>query len=204
MNANVSAPADTKPRKVGFLLGLGIFLLPIFFVWFLLRSGHTTRARIIGFIWFGLTLFAAAGRSPDSPGQGPASVAGDTGVAAMASARPSAKATAVEPAAAPEPAMAITADELYAAYDSNEVAADQRFKGRLVQVSGVVESVDSGISDEPIVSLAAGDYGIGSVYAYGLESNVAATLSKGQGVSLSCTANGELLGTPALRDCSLQ
>lgn len=43
-------------RKVGALLGIGIFLFPFFFVWVLLRSGHSTLARIVGFAWFGVFL----------------------------------------------------------------------------------------------------------------------------------------------------
>lgn len=38
-------------RPVGFLLGLGIFLFPVIFAWFTLRRGHTTKARVISFVW---------------------------------------------------------------------------------------------------------------------------------------------------------
>lgn len=44
-------------RKVGLLLGLGILLLPIVFAWFLLRKGHSTLSRVIGFVWLALVLF---------------------------------------------------------------------------------------------------------------------------------------------------
>jgi hypothetical protein len=37
--------------QVGPLLGFGIFILPIIFVWFLLRDGHSLRSRVIGFCW---------------------------------------------------------------------------------------------------------------------------------------------------------
>lgn len=62
-------PAAAEPvRKVGFLLGVGIFLLPIIFVWFLLRKGHTTRSRVIGFIWTLLVvIFAFAGGENTAP-----------------------------------------------------------------------------------------------------------------------------------------
>lgn len=58
MNTTVSTTTSTK-RKVGFWLGLGIFLLPIVFAWFLLRDGHTKRARIIGFAWLALVALGA-------------------------------------------------------------------------------------------------------------------------------------------------
>lgn len=40
-----------ETREVSAALGIGIFFLPIVFVWFLLRDGHSTMARVIGFGW---------------------------------------------------------------------------------------------------------------------------------------------------------
>lgn len=47
----------TDDRKVSILLGIGIFCVPIIFSWFLLRKGHSTIARIIGFSWLIFNLF---------------------------------------------------------------------------------------------------------------------------------------------------
>ncbi|MDF7676792.1 SHOCT domain-containing protein [Neisseriaceae bacterium ESL0693] len=44
-----------EKREVSFLLYLGILFLPIIFVWYLLRKGHSTPARIIGFVYFSVT-----------------------------------------------------------------------------------------------------------------------------------------------------
>ena len=38
-------------RKVGAALGIGIFLLPWLFAWFLLRKGYSAAARVISFGW---------------------------------------------------------------------------------------------------------------------------------------------------------
>jgi hypothetical protein len=46
-------------RPVSPLLAFGIFLLPIFFVWLLLRPGYSVRARTIGFGWFGIGVILA-------------------------------------------------------------------------------------------------------------------------------------------------
>lgn len=51
--------AGEVSRKVGLLLGVGIALLPGLFVWLLLRKGHTTRARAIGFGWAAFALIAS-------------------------------------------------------------------------------------------------------------------------------------------------
>lgn len=52
-------------RRVSLLLGIGVFLLPIVFVWFLLRTGYSTVARVVGFIWLVVSLivgFSVAGQ----------------------------------------------------------------------------------------------------------------------------------------------
>jgi hypothetical protein len=46
-------------RKVSALLAAGIVLLPLIFVWFLLRAGYSLQTRIIGFSWLMFPLFAA-------------------------------------------------------------------------------------------------------------------------------------------------
>ncbi len=46
--------AEIKPRKVGFLLGAGIFFLPFIFAWFTLRKGYGQVARIVSLGWMGL------------------------------------------------------------------------------------------------------------------------------------------------------
>ncbi len=48
---------ETPVRPVSPLLGFGIFVLPIFFVWFLLRDGHSKRSKIFGFLWLFLWLY---------------------------------------------------------------------------------------------------------------------------------------------------
>ena len=42
---------ENQTRKVHPLLGIGIFLLPLFTVWVLLREGYSNTARAIGFGW---------------------------------------------------------------------------------------------------------------------------------------------------------
>ena len=48
-------------RKVGFLLGVGIFLIPIFFAWLLLRKDHSTFTRVVGLGWLAPFLFTISG-----------------------------------------------------------------------------------------------------------------------------------------------
>ncbi|MCP1441054.1 hypothetical protein J3D54_000186 [Pseudomonas sp. GGS8] len=52
----VPAPVLNGPRPVELWLKLMIFLMPPFFVWFLLRRGHSLQQRLIGFGWLGLMI----------------------------------------------------------------------------------------------------------------------------------------------------
>ncbi|KHN68714.1 hypothetical protein AV645_07050 [Acinetobacter calcoaceticus] len=47
---------SVQNRKVSPLLGLGILLMPYIFSWFTLRSGYSSSARWISFIWMILVL----------------------------------------------------------------------------------------------------------------------------------------------------
>jgi hypothetical protein len=78
-----TAPPTPKPsvpvRRVGILLFIGIMLMPYFFVWFLLRKGHSPISRVIGFGWL-ILLFVVIGASKSgAPGSStPSTVASST------------------------------------------------------------------------------------------------------------------------------
>lgn len=66
--------ASVQPsRQVGFLLGVGILFAPLFFVWFLLRQGYSTFARMMGFGWLvvAVVLVASLGQSNRGPVRDP-------------------------------------------------------------------------------------------------------------------------------------
>lgn len=111
-------------------------------------------------------------------------------------------ATAVESS---ETALPVTAQQLFDAYDSNEVAADKQYKGKLLQIDGKVASIDSGFTDNAQVQLATSNDFM-SVTATGNEAfdDAAASLSKGQSISLLCRGEGEIIGSPMVGDCVIQ
>ena len=104
-----------------------------------------------------------------------------------------------------ETAIPVTATELYNAYDNNEVAADKQFKNKLLQISGTIESIDSGISDQAVLELGTGEMFM-SVSAEGDDNftDIASTLSKGQQVTLLCRGAGEVIGMPFVDECVFQ
>ncbi|PQP03085.1 MULTISPECIES: hypothetical protein [Pseudomonas] len=54
--AEVPASILNGPRPVELWLKLMIFFLPPFFVWFLLRRGHSLGQRLLGFGWLALMI----------------------------------------------------------------------------------------------------------------------------------------------------
>lgn len=64
--ADTIAP-KAEQRKVGAGLGIGILLLPVVFSWFLLRSGYSVLARLVGFGWLALWALFAIGSGSSDP-----------------------------------------------------------------------------------------------------------------------------------------
>lgn len=131
---------------------------------------------------------------------GLAVLAGSIGAAAE-SAKATANTAQIEAAADAGPAKAVSALELFNAYEANEIAADQAYKDQRLEVSGVIEGIDSDLSDEPVVKLSAGTFQ--SVHVQDLTQTVAASLSKGQQITVTCIGGGEVVGSPILKNCTL-
>ena len=88
------------------------------------------------------------------------------------------------------------ARDLAAAYDDNEAAADAKYKDKLLEVSGVIASIDKGMLDETNVMLQGKNEFL----------HVAATLEKSEeqkAITLRCTGNSEVAGMPMLKDCTI-
>lgn len=181
-------PAQPVNRSVGLWLGLGVFLFPVIFVWFLLRQGHSNTSRLVGFSWFALMVIAMD--SGDRP----------SGQAAKPSVNQSQPARAAAPV---EPLFAVSAQQLAQAYDRNTVAADQQFKGKRFKVTGVVGSINTDMFGSPYVTLRGGvnqfmepQFELDDVHA-----DYAAGLQSGMRIGLICTGGGDVAKTPMSKDC---
>lgn len=181
-------PAPAISRSVGFWLGVGIFLFPVVFVWFLLRQGHSTTSRLIGFAWLAVMLVAMA--SGDRPS--------DKAATATTQSQPAKVAAPVTPL------FGVSAQQLAQAYDRNTVAADQQFKGKTFKVTGVVDSINTDLFGSPYVTLRGGvnqfmepQFQLDDAHA-----NYAAGLQSGMRISLICTGRGDVAKTPMSKDCA--
>jgi 3-oxoacyl-ACP reductase-like protein len=106
----------------------------------------------------------------------------------------------------PEPVIAIKASALWAAYEANEVKADDTFKDKKLEVSGKIETIGKDILGDPYITLGTGqEFSIGGVQAVFDRdaSKQLAALNKGQAVKVRCVCDGRL-GNVLLKDCTLR
>ena len=105
-------------------------------------------------------------------------------------------------AAPTEPAITISAFELATAYDSNDAAADAKYKGKKLTVSGVVDSITKDVTDDTVIGLQGTNQFL-SVHAEidPSQEQKAIALTKGNSVTLTCTGAGEIISAPRLEDC---
>lgn len=105
------------------------------------------------------------------------------------------------------PQVTITSANLSKEYSENEVAADSKYKGKLIEISGKITSIDNGITDnEIIIKLSDGKYDISGAMCYmkASEHEKVLTFKKGQQVTLIGTGNSATLGSPILKDCTVK
>ena len=106
-----------------------------------------------------------------------------------------------------EPELNISATELINAYKENEIKADKMYKGKIVEVNGIVDAIDSGIDDKAVVRLSDGDeFSFYNVHCYIDDENQdnACELKKGENVTIIGKADGEIAGQPCIKDCKIK
>jgi uncharacterized protein (DUF1330 family) len=101
------------------------------------------------------------------------------------------------------PSIRISAKQLYADYEANGVAADQKYKGRILEVNGTIDTIDKDIMDTIFVTLKGDEY-IGYVQCMFSKEYAgrAASLRKGQTVTIKGKCDGKLMNV-ILRGCVL-
>lgn len=182
-----NAKAQPK-RSVGFLLGLGIFFVPLIFAWFTLRKGHSVTAKIVSFVWLAVTLlFFSSINNADIPKT----------VATPASVEPAKPAVSASTSkAVTDSVLETPIKQLLADYRNNEVAADNKYKSKLVQTTGLVDDIKKDIMNNLYVTIGTGrDFEIPQVQAFFDDSmnNQLAALNKGQKITVVCRIEGLMM-----------
>jgi hypothetical protein len=103
-----------------------------------------------------------------------------------------------------EEVIAVTARELYAAYEKNEIAADDQYKKKLLEVSGTVGSIGKDILDDMFVTLKTDNiFGTVQCMLEDSEKSKAASLNEGQSIVVQGRNDGKL-GNILLRRCVIK
>lgn len=125
-------------------------------------------------------------------------------------AAPLAKIAEAERRAADEKALkassvSVSSAELFNAYQANEVAADNRFKGQKLLVTGTVASIDKDFLGGLVLRLSIPNEFMSTMCSmHKSDASSLAQLSKGESVRVLCTGGGMTIGSPSLRDCTFR
>ncbi|WP_233238654.1 hypothetical protein [Bordetella sp. LUAb4] len=140
---------------------------------------------------------ATAGMAAATAASTSGSTSGSTSASTSAHAAP-AQATPA-PAAANAPEVAATV--LYSDYQQSESAADRKYKGRTIKISGTVASVTAPANGDPYIELTAADSAMPKVHLDfpKTASPRIAEVKKGQKIALPCVVQGLVIGDPVLR-----
>lgn len=108
-------------------------------------------------------------------------------------------------AATPIPAESITIKQLKAEYDANQIAADNRFEGRTLEVhGGVIDNISRDFLDNPYVTLGTGEIlEFWSMSCSFRDESQILELHRGQIVAIRGTNGGMSFGTVEFEDCEV-
>ena len=182
--------------SLSILLKIGIFIIPQIFAWLTLRKSVGSTARIVSFMWMIFYSGTIGILQSDKPNLS-SSVKLDNPTPRSVQAVNSTS-TQVSPTSSSgksDGVMKITSVQLVSDYEANEVGADNKYKGKVYEISGEVEEVKKDvITDKMYVSLR-GDGFFRSVAAY-FDYNSASQLGairKGQQLIVSCQIDGLMM-----------
>lgn len=102
-----------------------------------------------------------------------------------------------------EQAVAVSASQLYSDYKQNELAADEKYKGKMIEVSGTVATIEE-MFGQKFVTLNTGDI-LGKIQCFldDSEGSKAASLTVGQQITLTGKGDGMSLNV-AMKGCVIK
>lgn len=100
----------------------------------------------------------------------------------------------------------ITAAELYAAYDENEIAADAKYTGKMLKITGIVDDISKDILDRVYITLKTNEL-FNSIQCYFVSSSAieaVAQLKEGDEVVVVGKCKGKNVFNVDIEDCEIQ
>lgn len=101
------------------------------------------------------------------------------------------------------PPVEVTARQLHADYSANEVSADEKYRDRVLRVTGKVTAIKKDITDDAYVTLGTANE-FESVHAHFADEKALGALKTGQKIVARCVGNNVVIGSPQLADCVLE
>jgi|GEM_PF-4059228 len=98
----------------------------------------------------------------------------------------------------------LTAKALYRVFDNNEIAAEARYKGNKIVITGIVKGVKKNIAGQPVVNLDAGTLKFISCRFPKDSMGQLANIQKGEQERFACTVDYKMVTTIHLSNCSVQ
>jgi hypothetical protein len=91
-----------------------------------------------------------------------------------------------------KPNVTVSARKLYKEYNDNEIAADEKYKGQIIQVTGIIRDIGNDIMDNAYVTLI-GDQYFGDIQCYFDKKSIVAGLSKGKKITVVGNCSGLMM-----------
>ena len=108
------------------------------------------------------------------------------------------------PTVGPDGVISVGSIRLWQDYDANEVAADNRYKGKPVRVTGRVLAVEKNLMGAAMVDLTSGNHVFRTIAILTPDATPrAAVLVKGDTVVIQCKGGGMMMRMAQLDDCDL-
>lgn len=98
--------------------------------------------------------------------------------------------------------LSAAAVDVAKAYNDNQVAADQKYFKKTLLLSGTIESINSGLGNEPYIALRGLNQFLSpQVHFHKANANKISSLNKGEKIVLVCDGEGSIVGTPMFNSC---
>ena len=101
-----------------------------------------------------------------------------------------------------KPSLKVSAVKLYNDYNANEIAADEKYKGKIIEVTGIIRDIGNDIMDNAYITLV-GDQYFGDIQCYFSEKSVVVSLSKGKRITVMGSCSGLMMNVH-LNDCIIK
>jgi len=98
----------------------------------------------------------------------------------------------------------VTANELYSAYKKNEIAADELYKYKPLEVTGTIADISKDFSDTMHVTLKTSDmFNSVNCVLEDSEKSKAASLAKNQQITVKGIGSTMIIGSPFINNCTI-